>query len=60
MRTIGSDELRLTLGQVIDQVAAGEKIIVTRRGTPRIRLSPVAPGPPVDPPGLGEDQAHER
>ena len=59
-RTIGSDELRLTLGQVIDQVAAGEEIIVTRRGTPRIRLSPAAPGPPVAPPGLWEDQAHER
>ncbi len=37
---IAADQLRDTLGQVIDQVAAGEEIVVTRRGQPRIRLLP--------------------
>ena len=39
-RTIGCEELRETLGQVIDQVAAGEEIVVTRRGRPRLKLVP--------------------
>ena len=40
MRTMGSEELRLTLAQVIDRAAAGEEIVITRRGRPRVRLSP--------------------
>jgi prevent-host-death family protein len=39
-RTMGCDELRDTLGYVIEQVASGEEIVITRRGTPRIRLLP--------------------
>lgn len=39
-QTIGSDEAYRTWGRLIDRVAAGEEIIVTRRGKPRIRMSP--------------------
>ncbi|MBV9917858.1 MAG: type II toxin-antitoxin system prevent-host-death family antitoxin [Solirubrobacterales bacterium] len=34
--------LRGRLGYWIDRVAAGELVLVTRRGRPRVRLSPVA------------------
>jgi hypothetical protein len=40
-RTIGCEQLRETLGQVIEQVAAGHEIIVTRREKPRLRMIPV-------------------
>jgi prevent-host-death family protein len=40
-QTIESDEAYRTWGRLIDRVSAGEEIIVTRRGRPRIRLSPV-------------------
>jgi hypothetical protein len=37
---IGCDQFRLRLGYWIDRVAAGEEVLLTRRGKPRIRLSP--------------------
>jgi prevent-host-death family protein len=37
---IGSNPLRDRFGYWIDRVAAGEEVLVTRRGKPRIRLSP--------------------
>ena len=40
--TVGADVLRGRLGYWIDRVAAGELVLVTRRGRPRVRLSPVA------------------
>lgn len=43
--TIGSNLFRDRLGYWMDRVAAGEEIILTRHGTPRIRLSPVAQPP---------------
>jgi prevent-host-death family protein len=39
-RSIGSEELRVKLGQVLEQVAGGEEIVITRRGRPQIRMSP--------------------
>jgi hypothetical protein len=38
-RMLPAEELRVALAQVIDEVAAGQEIIVTRHGRPRIRLS---------------------
>jgi antitoxin (DNA-binding transcriptional repressor) of toxin-antitoxin stability system len=29
----------------MDRVAAGDEVLITRRGKPRMRLSPVAPAP---------------
>ena len=40
-RTMGSEQLRERLGHVMDQVAAGEEVIITRRGRPRMKLSPL-------------------
>jgi len=37
---LGCEELRRQLGVWIDRVAAGQEVLVTRRGKPRIRLSP--------------------
>ncbi len=39
-RVIGCDEAYRTWGRLIDDVAGGAEIIVTRRGKPRMRLSP--------------------
>ncbi len=39
---IGCEELRERLGVWIDRVAAGEEVLVTRRGKPRIRLIPAS------------------
>jgi prevent-host-death family protein len=46
--TIGADSCRVSLGYWLDQVAAGQEVVVTRRGKPMIRLTGVAPasGPP--------------
>ena len=41
--TIGSHIFREQLGWWMDRVAAGEEILVTRRGKPRLRLSPAEP-----------------
>jgi prevent-host-death family protein len=38
--SVGVNPFRDKLGQWIDRVAAGEEVIVTRHGRPRIRLSP--------------------
>jgi hypothetical protein len=40
-RAVGCEEVYRTWGRLLDEVAAGEEVIVTRRGTPRIRMSPV-------------------
>jgi prevent-host-death family protein len=38
--TVGSNPFRDRLGYWMDRVAAGEEVVITRRGRPRIRLSP--------------------
>jgi prevent-host-death family protein len=38
---VGSDLFRIQFGYWMDRVAGGEEVIVTRRGRPRMRLSPV-------------------
>jgi prevent-host-death family protein len=40
--TVGVNAFRDKLGQWIDRVAAGEEVILTRHGRPRIRLSPAS------------------
>jgi prevent-host-death family protein len=42
---VGVNPFRDKLGYWIDRVAAGEEVLVTRHGRPRIRLSP-ATAPP--------------
>jgi prevent-host-death family protein len=37
---VGSNRFRDQLGYWMDRVAAGEEVILTRHGKPRIRLSP--------------------
>jgi prevent-host-death family protein len=38
--TLGSNPFRDRLGYWMDRVAAGEEVVITRRGKPRVRLSP--------------------
>ena len=38
--TVGSNPFRDRLGYWMDRVAAGDAVIITRHGKPRIRLSP--------------------
>lgn len=47
--TLGSNPFRNRFGYWMDRVAAGEEVLVTRRGKPRIRLSPAtgAAAPPT-------------
>jgi antitoxin (DNA-binding transcriptional repressor) of toxin-antitoxin stability system len=40
--TIGADSCRVFFGYWLDQVAAGQEVVVTRRGKPMIRLSAAA------------------
>jgi prevent-host-death family protein len=64
--SIGADSCRVALGYWLDRVAAGEDVVVTRRGTPMVRLSSAAPAsqslvatraPPLLPPPVGEAEA---
>jgi len=40
--TVGSNAFRDKLGYWMDRVAAGEEVIITRRGRPRFRMLPAA------------------
>jgi prevent-host-death family protein len=40
---VGSNPFRDRLGYWMDRVAAGEEVVITRHGRPRIRLSPAEP-----------------
>ncbi len=40
---VGSNPFRDRLGYWMERVAAGEEVLVTFRGRPRIRLSPASP-----------------
>jgi prevent-host-death family protein len=44
---VASNPFRDRLGYWMDRVAAGDEIVITRHGKPRIRLSPAAPQPGV-------------
>ena len=44
MRTIGLAEAKAQLSALLDAVAAGDEVVITRRGRPVARL--VAEGPP--------------
>ena len=44
--TVGADSCRDSFGQWLDQVAAGQDVVVTRRGKPMIRLTAVAAASP--------------
>ena len=41
MKTVGSNEVRTHLPQLLDEVARGATITITRRGVPVARLTPV-------------------
>jgi prevent-host-death family protein len=41
--TIGPNPFRDRLGYWMDRVAAGQEVVITRHGRPRIRLSPALP-----------------
>jgi prevent-host-death family protein len=49
MREIGAFEAKTRLGQLLDQVEAGEEIIITRRGKAVAHLVP---------PGFDRERAH--
>jgi prevent-host-death family protein len=38
--TVGANRFRDEFGHWMDRVAAGEHVLITRHGRPRIRLSP--------------------
>ncbi len=44
MTTYSIRELRAKAGQILDSLAEGEEVIITRRGKPCARLAPIAPG----------------
>ena len=44
MDTVGTFEAKTHLTRLLDRVAAGEQIIITRHGTPIARLVPIKPG----------------
>ena len=49
MATIGAYEAKTHFSQLIERVARGERIIITRHNTPVASLQPVAPRPDVSP-----------
>ena len=44
MREIGAFEAKNKLGTLLDWVAGGEEVLITRRGKPAARLVPAGPG----------------
>jgi prevent-host-death family protein len=43
MTQVGMHEAKTRLSQLVERALAGEEIVVTRRGKPAVRLTPVAP-----------------
>lgn len=43
MKTAPVSELKSRLSQYLDRVKAGEEVLITDRGTPIARLSPISP-----------------
>jgi prevent-host-death family protein len=57
--TVGSNAFRDKLGYWMDRVAAGEEVIITRRGRPRFRMLPInGESPPA--PDDSTDMARSR
>lgn len=49
MRSVGSYEAKTHLPRLLDEVAAGETIVITKRGVPVARLVPAEePRPDID------------
>lgn len=42
MLTVGAFQAKTNLGQLLDRVAKGETIIITRRGVPVATINPIA------------------
>lgn len=47
MRTVGAFEAKTHLSALLDEVAAGQTIVITRNGTPVAELRPVGARPPM-------------
>jgi prevent-host-death family protein len=41
METVGSDQAKIHLAQLLDRVASGESFVITKHGVPVARLVPV-------------------
>jgi len=48
MRTIGAYDAKSHLSRLLDEVAAGERIAITKRGIPVAMLVPPGEQPPTD------------
>lgn len=55
MRTMTLAETKAHLSNVVDQVQAGEEIVITRRGHPVARIVPERSGSERDPVALAEE-----
>ena len=55
MRTMTLAETKAHLSAVVDQVQAGEEIVITRRGHPVARIVPDRSGPDHDPAALAAE-----
>ena len=42
MSEVGMHEAKTTLSQLVDRAERGEEIVITRNGTPVVRLTPIA------------------
>ncbi len=61
MRTVSVAEAKAHLSELIDRVAAGERLVVTRRGKPVLELrSPATPRKPIDVEALRAFTARQR
>jgi prevent-host-death family protein len=47
MRTVGAFEAKTHFSALLDEVAAGHTIVITRNGTPVAELRPIAARPPM-------------
>lgn len=47
--TVGAYEAKTHLAQLLDRVAQGERIVITRHGKPAAVLAPLTEEVPVDP-----------
>jgi prevent-host-death family protein len=46
METVSVQEARKHIGELLDRVAVGEEIVISRRGKPVARLTPIGPPQP--------------
>lgn len=55
MATIGAYQAKTHLSELLDRVQAGERIVITRHGTPVAVLQPLELQPPMDPAAAVEE-----